>query len=709
MVNDESKPDAKKDVSTIVDTKEKQKMEDTKVTKWLKKNGITDSTTIEKFYKNAYYETEYLDEDAINEYVSLPGDKKKLLKLLKEKGGKETDLSMPELPEDTPLDLSKPNITLNGVDYDLPTSVPSVESENGNVVQPTDLTTSDWMVIAMSSGMLYGRQIFHKYVPRYPVLWWRSPGDNYFVQDMTGTAKVHSEVTYSAQEASLVSSGLQKASLSIAGGYGGFSAGVSGAHSSTKKDGATTTSKNLFIVGIWDYPRARIFLDMCTVVSPDFVRSVENALEEQTYEEKIRSLEKVFNNYGYIYPKEVILGGRLYSIHYRQEAGEVNENCLETKVSAAVSLKLGGYANAEGSYQKGQGEQKTNQVQEIAETMSFTAIGGDTLLANNTAAWPKTLLDPNLWEVIELVDAEPTINLLPIHLKRKVEEILNVGSILIYDENIPESNFQEYRHDFPMRFAEPPIVITNLRVLEMRKSHNGAIAITTKNIGPKRFSLRYEARGDSKVSVCATTVVVPRALKVQGGVDDGVDNKGFVSTEGKGFRSKDNNIKFETRFDEPPRIFVSICELDIGETKPTSYTRVDIRSITEEGFDLHYETGKDPITNKLVANWIAIPYDERNIQLGSDVWNGIGTQAGGDLMKPFSCEHHIKFPLMFEKTPAVIVGLTGLISNSLNVNNIAINVRAKDVTKEGFVLRYENYWDSKIYEVCVNWMAISKT
>ena len=398
--------------------------ETTEVTMWLKKNGA--EQFVDKFYNMGYDNLADVSEGVIKELVDLPGIAARLIRALPKPEPKpmRDPLAVPSLPEGTTLDLSLPELTApDGIKFELPLAL-STEVSEGAIKSPNSLKNADWLVIARDSQMLYGFQmdgVTPKKAQR-PVLFWKVPKTTDFVRAEHLEAKVTSELSYTEQSASYAKSGFNSQSATA-----GFPfASASFERSQREKQAGSSYYKLLYLTGIWRYPRATVFLEKCTTVSPSFKNSIHQALESA---DPATALDKVFEEFGHAIPSEVLLGGQLYFQEKREAHGSIEQNEVESTIKAAVSVKLentpvGNTTGSAGaSFQDGSAQKVT--AHEIANRVSFEAFGGDTTLASNPARWAGTVKDPNLWAVIANDRLHSTIDLLDDVLRERVLAVWN--------------------------------------------------------------------------------------------------------------------------------------------------------------------------------------------------------------------------------------------------------------------------------------------
>lgn len=409
-------------------------MEETEVANWLARIKQADHA---KKFKEAGFENvsditdKHIEDIFKEEKVGIRARLKRLLAEEKARlANKLPSPGIPDLPKGEKLDLSNKQVALDGVTFSIPTTIPV--SNNGEVFSPYELTKAHWISIARNTHCLYGKVIGNNGPrdARKPALLWKVPeNDNYVLGKSLG-GSVTSEMKYTSQSSNFVRAGFHKGSASFKAPF------VSGAGSyeHSEKRAQSSKYKTIHMLGIWDFPRAQLFLNECTVVSDEFVQRVQDAVDEVKEEEKdskikekqhnkaIEVLNKVFEDYGHLVGNIIDLGGRLYFTHKERATGMVNESEKRQVASAALSIKtFTGSGNA--SYQGETSSSSVKEAQNLSKTINFRAKGGDTTLANNPAEWAGTIKDPNLWAIIRYHETKRTVDLLPDDLRKKVEKL----------------------------------------------------------------------------------------------------------------------------------------------------------------------------------------------------------------------------------------------------------------------------------------------
>lgn len=383
--------------------------QDTEVTKWLLRHDAAEF--VDAFFEEGYYELIDLDEDAIHDCIpdSKSGFRRRLLRTLQ-------DSKVPNLKPGTPIDLSP--FTLYDADhkaFTLPEYVPTLP----DVISPTDVGMTDWMRIAQNSNILFGYDMSRNESIQADkaVLYWKVPAHrDSFMQSRQLEAKIGSSLVYTERSSKYIKEGFTKASVTAT--IPCCTASFSYEHQ--EKMSRSSYHKSLHMLGWYHYPRVKLHLKECTVVSPEFVSTVQKALD-MPEKKRAKALEEVFETYGHIVGWEVVLGGRLYLEKTKDEDGHVEEHQQEDTIKAAVGFKYGG-----ASFEHGTKEANTEEAHQIAEEGTFEVRGGDTTLADDPKAWATSIKNPMLWAMISHDEVMYTVDLLDETLRAQVLEVLQL-------------------------------------------------------------------------------------------------------------------------------------------------------------------------------------------------------------------------------------------------------------------------------------------
>ncbi|SDF31914.1 MAC/Perforin domain-containing protein [Bradyrhizobium brasilense] len=393
----------------------------TAVGKWLISNGAGEDA--QAFYDQGYTELEDVTAEAIDDLIKKKGTAAKLKRLLaqsnKPKKSAVEPMPPPDLPAGTTFDLTAPVLQHADVEFRVPSAL-SVDRGEAAVL-PTDIKPEEWMVIAFNSKLIYGYDMRGPAParPREPVLYWKVPAANAsFMRNEQDHARVTSSVTYTSESSTYVRAGFDKETASA--GYAFCSASFERSHKERHARSLSRTRRHM--VGFYQFPRATVFLDACTTVSPKFVDAVTAALEQR---DPGKELESVMAKFGHVVPSEVLLGGQLTLTYSEETDALATEDESEEQISAAVSFKVG-QASGGASFTKQTSESRKTAAEQIAQNTSFEGYGGDTRLVSTPSAWGPTVGEPNKWAVIRNIGITSTLNLLPDDLKARALQFWRV-------------------------------------------------------------------------------------------------------------------------------------------------------------------------------------------------------------------------------------------------------------------------------------------
>lgn len=214
-------------------------------------------------------------------------------------------------------------------------------------------------------------------------------------------------------------------SAEIDGSYAFCPASVAASHASASL--ARTAVRRTYLTGYWRVPTAVVSLPGCTTVSPDFVEAAREALR-YTGEARYSALQQLFADYGHVYHPTLVLGGVAYFQTSRIASATSRQQDVRTTVAAAVEHKATGGTGASGKagFQTADGSEETGQ--EIAESVTWTMIGGRPEHEGDVARWLPSVDDAQRWQLVDREgSAVPTLSLLPEDLQVAVRSAWKEG------------------------------------------------------------------------------------------------------------------------------------------------------------------------------------------------------------------------------------------------------------------------------------------
>jgi hypothetical protein len=392
------------------------------VIEWLEINGLS-KKCINIFIQNQYKGTPVsaLKKKAVNKILKdKPGWAAKVNDALEEWNAQPAESETPEIPElpaGAEFDLSTRKPKIKNINFEMPNHL-SVRATKAAVVSPIELEPNDWIVVARNSSLLKGFDMDGEEPTRAKssVLWWKVTKKRDFVDPKHLSAESSSSLVYSEKTQKYVNHTFDTEAASA--GYA-FAAGSFERNHEERSAGASTT-RELFMRAMWNFPRAMLYLEKCTVVSPDFTRSVKKALKKA---DPPSALGEVFKEYGHAVAMEVLLGGQLWFDQVEKSSADRNETQIKEVYKAAAQVK---YEGAEGDVGVlvGKGATFQQEVQRTVKLSTFKCWGGDATLVSDPEDWASTVKAPKLWDTIARRNVIPTYKLLDdLELQKKVLEV----------------------------------------------------------------------------------------------------------------------------------------------------------------------------------------------------------------------------------------------------------------------------------------------
>lgn len=367
----------------------------------------------------------------------------------------------PKVPVGKPIDISAGELKIDDVSWQIPTFKTSDSSEA--TLTANDLDDWQWLAVMKGTNALYGTRLdtllrgAMAASNRTPLMF-RLPGHNDWWQ-AENSSRQNGTLDYSKSTHEARSQGFFSAEIGGSYAFCSASAAVSHATASVSQ----TAERRTYMTGYWRVPRAKVSLRDCTVVSPHFVDAARRALAAPK-DSRYAVLTRLFEDFGHVYYPTLILGGTAYFQTSRVASASSTDQSVKDTVAAAAKYKSpdGAGAEATSEYQRSDGSKETGQ--QLAESVSWTMIGGRSELNGDVARWLPTVSNAKNWS---LVDREggplSTISLLPDELQAAIraawkEELRNAWGVTD-DRQVPSST--TYPH-----FRGQPVVLRTSRQLE---------------------------------------------------------------------------------------------------------------------------------------------------------------------------------------------------------------------------------------------------
>ncbi|KAF2811812.1 uncharacterized protein BDZ99DRAFT_414359 [Mytilinidion resinicola] len=202
----------------------------------------------------------------------------------------------------------------------------------------------------------------------------------------------------------------QSTESSMSAGYAGFSVTVSAGFSSRSESSSKTTTNTYqkTLIARYLYPRCDLFLYSDDIEpTPELIKAVEKVRKSKN----INDLRKLHADFGHLFCQNLTLGGRLQSTKIIKTdtltTEQEQKEQFKVSVGVSVSTPIGIGASMKHEEEKGSTQSQNTMDKKTNENNIFEAVGGDTILANNPAAWAPTVAKHEYWRVINRDELTP--------------------------------------------------------------------------------------------------------------------------------------------------------------------------------------------------------------------------------------------------------------------------------------------------------------
>ena len=198
-----------------------------------------------------------------------------------------------------------------------------------------------------------------------------------------------------------------------------------GANTENQSGQGSVKAKNQkLMVGNYKLPRASVYL-MPEDLEPteelrkaiDLVRSTRN----------ISHLRDLHRNFGHLFCKEVVIGGRLQSTRYTNASDSITESTEKSKFKASLGLQVSvpgaGSLSSKASHEDGRSHNQQQQDSQMQDAIIFEATGGNTILAADPPRWCASVLDYKNWRVIERAALSPMADMIAACADQELREV----------------------------------------------------------------------------------------------------------------------------------------------------------------------------------------------------------------------------------------------------------------------------------------------
>ncbi|KAI9005122.1 hypothetical protein DFJ74DRAFT_692904 [Hyaloraphidium curvatum] len=240
-------------------------------------------------------------------------------------------------------------------------------------------------------------------------------------------------VTFSEEEEANAQAGFTDVKVSASYGFASASVGVR----KEQKSSSQSSSSSTRAVANFLLQRATVEIDRDRIgfpfrTNPDFIAGVGKiAAAIESDERKYEMYFGMLESWGHVYPKRIVLGGRLTSSFALSTQAASNSRETSSQIKVEVEAKFG---NAGGGVSAGRGksESSSSGSSSFTQSSSWTAYGGKTSLVSGGISasgdtspfeeWKRSV-DQGVgnWAVVAMSNFVPVHQLLPDDLRKAVE------------------------------------------------------------------------------------------------------------------------------------------------------------------------------------------------------------------------------------------------------------------------------------------------
>ncbi|CAF3745648.1 unnamed protein product [Rotaria sp. Silwood1] len=186
----------------------------------------------------------------------------------------------------------------------------------------------------------------------------------------------------------------------------------------------TNEKRTMYSTCVFNHSRAIVELNLSYLEpTQEFIDAIDNVLQQTPTKD---DLKNVFLSYGHVYPQRITLGGHLFYTEEHCVKGNVDEE--EIRIAAEDRFKTAYLTQTELRLGSSFGNKSKKESSKQDSSITFEAVGGNTLLARNPTAWEETLSNPIFWRVIEQSEYKSVITL----LSKQQQEAISISNENIF-------------------------------------------------------------------------------------------------------------------------------------------------------------------------------------------------------------------------------------------------------------------------------------
>jgi hypothetical protein len=317
------------------------------------------------------------------------------------------------------LNFASPNIQAFSAPLQGPTIPGTLPSHSTNtVVMANELDINMWKRLFDTCNLLCGIQMDRKEPVRamQPVLTFKESVNCRQFRQVHDSSYIRAYMRNKRMESCFISNDHFDGGINFSCPYVGI--GIDSTYSKTTSK--TNEERTVYSTCVFNYPRAVVELDLSYLEpTQEYINAIENVLQNMPIKSE---LAKVLSTYGHVYPRRVILGGHLFHTQEHCIKSNIEEEKIRKDIEAR--FKIAYFKQAEGYAGGGSAERSKQEGSQHESAIAFQAVGGNTLLSRNPAAWEETVANPMLWRIIEQSEYQSVITLLSKEQQQKISREL---------------------------------------------------------------------------------------------------------------------------------------------------------------------------------------------------------------------------------------------------------------------------------------------
>jgi hypothetical protein len=303
----------------------------------------------------------------------------------------------------TSLNLQASTASLQGPT--IPGSMPTHSASS--ITLATHLSLDQWKEVLNNCNLLYGIRMDGEEPVRAtrPLLQFKESSQGKPRFQVTDHSCIRAYMRSRKVLSSFVSSDYFDGSISLSCPLIGI--GINKAY--LKTNATTHEERVMYSTCIFDHSRVTLDLDSSDLEpTQEFVDAINSALQHVSA--RSSEVEKVLREYGHLYPRQVVLGGHLYHTEEHRVKGSADEH--SKKIEAETRFNVARWKQVNIHADGGSANRSRSEWSEQDSSITFQAVGGNTLLCHDPTRWAQTVADPSNWRIIDQSHYQSVLTLL---------------------------------------------------------------------------------------------------------------------------------------------------------------------------------------------------------------------------------------------------------------------------------------------------------